>query len=247
MAKEQFLKRLSTENLQYYVNYDYDTMHSCEESGCDSEGICRCGTIENARVEDINVPRFVLGIYELYNPVTKDKTILRDRKIKSLLFESDNEEINIYCIDRICRILKVWDTNKWEVETCGGYYGEEVNGVVFSEIKSLEEKVERVLELNTIKEKIDYILLLEYGHILPELKDKNYALIDISKGDVIFGSEGHYHKISNEDLSHYSEKEYSGIRGIVLPKGDKYRLIDGYHRMYSANDKKKVRVLSAID
>jgi hypothetical protein len=237
-------KRLTTENLQYYVDYDYDTSYSCEDSGCDNEGICRCGSIENAVVNPINISEFAKKMYELYNPPTKDKTILRDRKIKSL-FDSSIEEINIYCIDRICRVLKVWDLNKWEVNVCGGYYGDEVDSVKFEDVVKLAEKIEAVLELSSVKEKIEYVLTVEYGSILPELKDKEYSLIEISKDDVIFGSEGQYKKVSTEDLTHYSNKEYSGIRGLLLPKGEKFRLIDGYHRMFATNNKKKIRVLLA--
>ena len=32
-------------------NVKYDTMYSCDESGCDDEGVCRCGQIYNQEIE----------------------------------------------------------------------------------------------------------------------------------------------------------------------------------------------------
>ena len=84
--------------------------------------------------------------------------------------------------------------------------------------------------------------MLEYGKILPELKGLSYKIAEVERDSIIFGSDAHYKNVLNEDLEHYSDKNYSSIRGIVISKGDKYRLIDGYHRC-SKSENRLIKVL----
>lgn len=220
-------------DLKYYgVDYDYDTEYSCEESGCNSEGICRCGRIYDTRVTGVNISRIA---DELYNQkFDKSKSTERDNKINYVLFGT-GKELDIYCIDRILRSYKIWDNNYWSVDVQGGYYGDEIGSIILdsSLAKKIESDIDEVLSINTLKDKINFILKREYGYLLPELEGCDYELSTIDINDVVFGSDGHYKKIQQENLEHYYANSYEGIRGVLKKDGPKYKIIDGYHRMYA--------------
>jgi hypothetical protein len=215
----------------YGLKYDYNTRSNCDESGCGDEYICRCSTIENARVEDVDVKIIVDKIYALY--FDNSKSTKRHNTINSILYGM-GKEIDIYTIDRIVRAHKIWKSDNWDISIEGGYYGEELGDIKI--IESLAKRIERDLDLafdiDDLDKRIEFILNIEYGYILPELVNSKYEIVEIKKSDIIFGSDDHYRKIQMENLEHYSNKNYSGIRGIVKEKDGKFRLIDGYHRVY---------------
>jgi hypothetical protein len=161
------------------------------------------------------------------------------------------KEINIYIIDRIVRHFKIYEEFNWEIEICGGYYGQEIGYITIKDdiAKKIEQHLDIAFYIDDLSGRIEYLLGLEYGNLLPELVGKNYEIISIDKRDLIFGSEGHYEKVKNKKLDHYSDQNYDGIRGIVIEKerkvGNQFRLIDGYHRC-SATKKDKVKVLKAF-
>jgi uncharacterized protein YqkB len=229
-------------NLKYSLKYNYNTEYSCEESGCDSEGICRCGTITDASVSDVDISSLVNEIYSKY--FDDSKSTKRNSKINSVLFGSGSD-IDKYCIDRILRINKVWEDDRWDIDISGGYYGDELNDITMSSttFNSVSKSIEEILEMETIGDKIKYILKLEYGYLLPGLDDNKYEYDVIDTDDIVFGSDGQYKKVSRECLDHYSG--YDHIKAIVKRDGDKYKIIDGYHRMYVSvtNKIKKSKVI----
>ena len=42
-------------NFQYIIDFDYNYEYSCEDSGCNSEGICRCGRIYEEKIKFVNI------------------------------------------------------------------------------------------------------------------------------------------------------------------------------------------------
>lgn len=233
------------------VNYDYDNETSCSESGCDSDGYCRCGVIVNQRVENVNVCQMSDEVYKLY--FDNSKSTDRNNKINSVLYGT-GKELDIYCIDRVLRCHHIWDNDKWSISVEAGYYGQEMGAISIENTyaKKIQDDVETVISLNTIKDKINFILNLEYGYLLPELDGCDYELVTININDVIFGSDGHYKKIQTQNVEHYVDINYQGIRGVVKKEAnDKYKIIDGYHRMYAAGvgkiKKDSVRVILVKD
>lgn len=227
----------------YYsgIDVDFDREHHCEESGCDS--ICRCSTIVNTKIKSIDINQIVDNIYQIYFKNTKEEK--RDSKLNEILNNID-KTINLYTIDRIVRINRLWDKDNWEINVSGGYYGEELDSVILENYiaRKIEKNIEDSIELNDLSKRIEFLLHLEYGYILPELIGKNYKVDTINKEDIIFGSDGHYRKIQTENLDHYNDTKYKNIRGIVTSKDDKFKLIDGYHRCFKT-DKNQVKVLIA--
>jgi len=225
------------------VRYDYDTEFSCESSGCDSEGICRCGHITNTRVISVDVCRLTDEIYDQFVPQDL-KSRKRDMKISQILY--GGETVDKYCINRILSNNRAWDVNAWEVNVCGGYYGDEIDDVVIDSqiLEKINSQCKVLFELKTISEKIKYVLNLEYGYILDELKDVDFEIVSIYKSDIIFKklNQNHIYNCKSEDLEHYSEKNYTLPRGIIRGHQDDYKIIDGFHRIIATSDRSKFEV-----
>ena len=236
----------------YNLNVEYNTNYDCNSFGCDEERICRCGEIQDAEITNINITKIVDVIYEdIFGPV--DKASIRDSKL-SYLLEGFGKEMDLYTIDRILRKYKVYDTSNWEIETVSGYYGQEIGDVTIKTdlAKKLEEKIFEALSIDTLTERVEYLLNLEYGSILPELKDTVYEILEVNTDDLVFGSESNK-KSSLKEIEkfwtkvwgyHYDDRNYRDylIKGVVIEKDGKYRVIDGYHRCL-ATAKKKSKVL----
>ena len=227
-------------DFKYMVLYRHDTVYSCEESGCNEEGICRCGYITNTYLYKVDVFAIVTDIYsDIFDNSISTK---RHNTINSLWGIS--EDIEKYTIDRILRINKVWKPEFWDINIAGGYYGQQVDEVVLIEdmVQKLNTQLEKAFDIDNLTERIEYLLNLENGFILEDIKDKKYAVSVIDIDDVVFSNTEHKRRVLTEELEHYSDRNYKGIRGIVKRDGNKFKLIDGYHRL-SKTENKLVKVL----
>ena len=235
------LKDITFQYNGVYVDYGYT--YDCENYGCDEEGICRCGTINNEHIDSVDVSLIVKRIYDEF--FEQGKASNRNNAINEVLY-GIGKDIDIYTIDRILRSYKIWENDNWNIEVDGGYYGQEAGNVTIKEsiADKIDEELWTVFSLPSLKEKIEYLLNVEYGKILPELSNCNYESIVIDKDDVVFGVEKHLNKVMKKDLDFYSDKNYSGIRGIVVKSGDKWRIVDGYHRIFTTKWP-KLKVLAA--
>lgn len=226
MAKKQekiTRQTISLENVHFRysgVDYDYDTSRDCEAHGCDS--ICRCSIITSIRVRSVNASSLA-------------EAIIRGLKIR--------EDLDKYAIDRIVRSLKLYETNIWDVTKGPGYYGEEITGVdlPWDTKGELRQTIENYINAPN---KIEFLLQLEYGYLLPVVTNKKWEIRSVPIGQVVAAQDDYRKKVSG-DLY----KEYDGVVAIVVPNGDKLRLIDGYHRYVSAvnNNKRKIQVIIGSD
>lgn len=230
-------------NFRYHLDYDYNDYRDCSGYGCDEEGICRCGTIEDAHVISVNIPLMVGEIYANY--FDNSLSTKRNSTINSIL-GGVSKEIDIYTIDRILRINKAYEPTNWEVQVCGGYYGQEIDDIILEDdvAQKIEEQLDKAFSIIDLSERVEYLLMLEYGKILPELENRQYSIETVERDSIIFGSDEHYRKVNTENLDHYSDKNYQGIRGIALVKDGRFRLIDGYHRS-STSENIKIQLLIA--
>lgn len=241
------MSKLIDKDFKYSIDYDYNTQYSCEESGCNEEGICRCGTIYDQCINTVDVSDIVGQIYSEY--FDNSISTKRDNNINSILY-GITKDIDLYTIDRIVRHFKLWEPYNWDMEIEGGYYGQEMGDITIlpNITKKIESNLDIAFSIDNLSGRIEYLLGLEYGRLLPELVGCKYEIIEVNKEDIIFGSEGHYEKVKYKKLDHYLDSNYNGIRGVVLLKerkaGNKFRLIDGYHRC-SSTQKDKVKVLRA--
>jgi hypothetical protein len=121
-----------------------------------------------------------------------------------------------------------------------GYYGEEVENVLLEcgrpRIDAINEQINHLLKLETLKEKLFYTLEIEYQNVLPELMDLYYSIEEVDKS-LIKSYNKEYMKKNVPILEKYLKYPYP--IGLVIDQGDGYRLIDGYHR-FSASQEAKV-------
>jgi hypothetical protein len=227
-------------DFKYSVSYDFDTEFSCEESGCNEERICRCGHITNTYLINVFVSKMTSIIYsEIFDGSLSSK---RHNTINSLWGIS--EEIEKYTIDRILRINKIWKPEFWNINVCNGYYGEEIDDILIDEsvVQILNNQLEKAFDFDNLTDRIEYLLELENGFVLDNLKGKKYNIDVIDINDIVFSNQDHKKRVMVENLEHYSDKNYTGIRGVVKKDGKKWKVIDGYHRL-SKTENKMVKVL----
>ncbi len=230
-------------SFKYHTNYDYDSHRNCADHGCDEEGICRCETLENAHVVTVDIPSIV---NEIYNSIFDNSLSSKRNSAINSILGGVSKEIDIYTIDRILRINKAYEPTNWEVQVCGGYYGQEIDDVILenSVAQKIEDQINEAISIIDLTPRIEYLLVLEYGSILPALQGRQYSIETVERDSIIFGSDEHYRKVNTKSLDHYSDKNYTGIRGIALVKDSRYRLIDGYHRS-STSENIKIQLLIA--
>ena len=239
------------------VSENHNITYDCESSGCNDEGICRCGMITEAYVTNVDIVRISSIIYDTIND-DNDTSRKRNEKL-DILLNGYGKDMDLYTIDRILRKWKVYDPESWDIEICGGYYGQEIDEISlkYDLCEELNTEIIKALSIESLKERVEYLLKLEYNKILPELEESEWSLEIVDLDKIIFGSEHHVKKCKKEIEKgsvkyrgyFYDDKNYNTvltnlIRGVAIKKGDNYRLIDGYHRCLSTGNN-RVKLLIA--
>lgn len=213
----------STTPLQWHVEYNYDN----DTSNCQcSPDYCRCGVISNARVTKIS-PSHARSLVDEF--VDGNEV---ERLLAFLFFR--------HCLD----------ADSFYVATCGGYYGEEVDGVTLD--SNQVGHFNTLIADNDIHAILAMILTHHYGYVLPDILDyKEWEIRTVSPKDIYVPKAGAqqvtdvgYENWDDAGLPSY----YPGC--IVIPCcDDKLKIIDGFHRWTNFNSKKKrrrVKVLAPV-
>lgn len=228
------------DNFLFLIDYNTRYNYSCESSGCDEEGICRCSRIEDVTINNVDLRRLSIDIFKRFED--DDISTKRNKKVSEILWDYDYSEINIYCIERILTINKVWNEDSWFPRVSGGYYGEEIEDILLQPVifEKISNEIQSIINLDTLEEKTFYLLQLEYGKVLDNLVGKKISVQIVDYDKLEFSQKSHLEKVASKELKHY--ENYKGIKGLVKRYGEKYRVIDGYHRLFS-NKLKKVSVI----
>jgi len=185
-----------------------DEEYHCHEYGCHEEGVCRCNTIEDVEIKEIDIARIIEKI-------------------------SDGEVFSAYCVDRILRHFGIWNADLWSLDIQHSYYGEEIFGAEHDCETLIDEHLLECLT-SPASEKIPYVLELEYGYLLKEAEGRTWTIETVQRDDIELGTE--YHKVWA--MEEYSPQNYDLPICVVLETKSNLRIIDGYHRMISNNNKK---------
>ena len=224
-------KNLSLENL------DLSNFVKCEI-------IKESGKITNIIVSQVNIPEIVEHIYERVDPRNnlKDPHIHQQYNIlgqdQKLLLASQML-ITRYCIHRVLTHFKIYESDSWTYQVGADYYGEEINKINLK--ASIGTKIDNILEhlrVRNISEKLEIILKMEYGHLIPSVVNKKWYVRQISPKNLYFSNSEHYDEcladLEKEDRAEYKKvlEEYPYPRAITILSPDgKYKVIDGYHRL----------------
>lgn len=189
----------------YCFDYDYDTYRECENgSSCCENDYCRCGVIENIVIKSIDTDYLVSTFQDA----------LLGKKHKWT-------DVEKYCFGRLFTAMKMYDTSKYSIHTCGGYYGEELDGASCDSWNEFEKEFKKMMELED-DDKIRFVLEKEYGHVLEELKDAKFEYRLVKYSDIM--PPDNYRKVDGECY------DFSSAIGICKQFGDKYQIVDGHHR-----------------
>lgn len=147
--------------------------------------------------------------------------------------------IRDYCLNRFVR--KNFTTDSFNFDIKSGYYGDEP-GCSLNETTA--EKLDLFIDLlnnKLINETtlVEMVLIDEYGFILDELKNKSWAYKTLPIKDIM--PTGGMRHVSKELIEKYSENEWQ-LSCVCQKIGDKFRLIDGYHRYSAALKLNKTKI-----
>lgn len=204
-------------NLQYIVDYDYERS-ACH---CDDD-YCRCTTIEHAWVDNVNVRDVVNELYRKHSRT--------------------DSYIDEYCFDRICYVFKIYDKSLYEVESIGGYYGEEIGGVWFENEEKIFNAYRDVISFDTDIEKIRYCLKLEYGYLLDSVVSASSAIIDkLPTYSISIPQREYFIKLDRDVIEEYKDRTLP--IAVCVKDWNAFRLIDGYHRFVANKDRDEVEIV----
>ena len=197
-------------DFHYCLNYDYDTDTDCEANNCGA--ICRCGIITNFKIRKIDADNFRMVVKEVCNS-----------------FEIE-DKIEMYCVDRICRHFKLYESENYNANIYQGYYGQELHNIRLT--GDLEEKLIKIIDsLKDNENPIQFVLELEYNFILPQLKDLKWEIKTLPVDLIEAGAKDQMRRADAD--SPYEGDIFSPI-GVATYTGRRYRLWDGYHRYVAA-------------
>lgn len=229
------IKLATDRDFDYALNYDYDTDYSACD---DDDDYYRNSTIVNVRTsKDVNAAFHIMG------------QLTSTRSKSSYTYK-------MYLLERFisCAIRERLD--EFDYNIIQGYYGEEFSG--FTIPNGLTEKVNAYIKkLNNIDAKninrkaVEEVLIAEYGYLLPHLTDKEWFFDKVELKNIVPGNSD-YRSLDNKTIKDYGSELDERTRGqnarryltcLCRKIGDKYILVDGYHRFAAANKSKAKHML----
>ena len=212
------IDKIFKQNLYYRgVDTSCEYGYNCNSYGCREEGICRSATIEKVNLEicvDSLIDNFI-------------DQIIKSLKPYKLRIDKD---ILAYCLERTLKRYNLEDPEYYYVDKRHSYYGEEIFGIYLCGCN--HDTLLRIIR-GTTNDGIRLILENEYGYLLDDFKKiKTCKIQKVSVKDIVIPRMDR--KLNKEMVDQYVSYKYP--IGIYRKKGDKYSIIDGYHR-YSALSK----------
>ena len=201
----------------------------------------------NILINYVNLSDIVEEIYpkidpnnNLKNPIIHQQFNILSKKQKLMI--STQMLITRYCIYRILTHFKLFTSDIWTFKTSFDYYGEEVQSIFLKPmiVHQVDQHLDNVRRIS-IAERLESILKLEYGHLIPSVIGREWFIKKISPNDLIFSNTEHFNqcKIDNDENPNYKKslESFPYPRGICCqnPNGT-YKVIDGYHRLVSIED-----------
>ena len=198
----------------WYYKFDYDIEYS--DCICD-DFICRCKKIVKVELNDITISTVVDGLLSKF-------------KLNPNEFNSKGK-FTIYCLTKIAICLNLNNKDNFYVDKSMGYYGEEVDGIYLN--NNVESDLNRIYKIfrkcQSNIQRVNFLLELENGYILNDLKDKAKVVFEKIPINAITINTDRYGIVKSKDIE-YLDKEHPDYSGVVLKQDGGYRLIDGYHR-----------------
>jgi hypothetical protein len=204
-------------DLRYDVDLTYDTEYSCEDSGCNSDGICRCGSICNPEIRSVN------------------------SWVIANAFADFRDELQYYVIDRFASRLQ---TDDFIINWSHGYYGDEIDEVKLNDAAKKEIMQIKGLQGADL---IEFSLASEYGNVLPSYKNRKWIYTEGILVDDLFLGVPSRRDLNRARIDSYKDQMKEKYKPILLCERHEqlYRVIDGYHR-YTALKELEIKKVNII-
>lgn len=196
-----------TNALKYNVDFYYDTVRGTEDYGRDS-------TITNIRPVSVSLCDIITNIF---------------LELKSNFAQQDQHLIK-YGIDRIARNFGMYDKNIFYTFTEKSYYGEVLGEVHFDNEKKFITTVNNFLNS---EDKIEFLIDNEYGYVLDSHKNKDWKFVVTSISNLKCPQRDYFKKI-NQSIDYQLSPNLP--IGLYKKIGNKFEVIDGYHRLCVAKN-----------
>lgn len=127
---------------------------------------------------------------------------------------------------------------KWGYKLGEDYYGQELEGIyLYHEFSKQLDIHFDFLKRHNSSSQLEYILQLEHGHLLPSLKNQKWKIKQVDANHLYFSNQIYQEKC-HQNLKEDSEY-LTQLHQLPYPRGitiyqkdlDRYKVIDGYHRL----------------
>ena len=210
-------------SFHYFVSYEAETVYPEGHCTC-GDDYCRCTVIGGAKVTGVSY-------YSNCSEFVRTRLSKKDRK----------DKLTLLLYTRLWAILLREPEYEFEVVASPGYYGEEVTDVVLSPSSEIPKKVSLFNSLS-VREKINYLLTLEYGYLLEEVREvKDWTLQKVRVKEIEAKPE-RLAQVQEEISAQSSYRRFYTVKEpwqrtpvfpgfVLLPSSSGgYRLVDGFHR-----------------
>jgi hypothetical protein len=206
-SKEQLAMTVAAVNSHFgYGGVEYSYDKDCSE--CDANDYHRHCRIIDFEITSIDLPQ-----------------------IMARFADHITDPLLAYCVARLPRVHKLYQKDRWDHSTSGGYYGEELDYINIANRNAIEADVRKLWTLSN-KERMFFILTAEYGYIADSIKDaKDFEVITVPMKSLYCANLDYQRALEPEIISEY-KRTYSEKMpiGVYVTSGDMYRALDGYHR-----------------
>lgn len=195
----------------------------------------RMAVVSLVRINNIRMNDIVEYIYEKLDP----RNNLRDPTVK-IAFEAlpidtkmelaTSMFIYRYCIHRILTLSRIYDVSLWQYHLTDDYYAQEISSITLKAdiATNIDKSLRHMVTLRDNK-KLEYVLEMEFKHVLPEVQNRQWHITTVNLNELRFTNETLYRKYLDEDLDYLNT--YKLPRALCVRDGAFYRVIDGYHRL----------------
>ena len=134
------------------------------------------------------------------------------------------------------------------MESCYGYYGEEICGVYFENEENVVNAFNEVLKLDSDIEKIKRVLELEYNYLIDRVAITTSVTIEeVSTEKIKLPQREYFIKLNTEVIDSYKNRDLPIAVCIketsLFTDVDRYILIDGYHRFVANQDRATNKII----
>jgi len=210
--------------------------YPCPQGKCRDFGVCDCMVITDFQIEKIDFTAIVRSVYrQVFRPDGKVYSL--EKKINEILY-GFSSDFDLHLVERILSINKLYLPEKWNVTVDDGYYGQRISKIeMLPNIhQKITEDITHIIQLKTLKDKMTFVLNEEYGFVSQSDWEKNWTIEEVPIDRIVFPNSIHQKVAKSKNIEYYRNYPFS-IFGVCIKSGDKYQVIDGYHRITHTQNK----------